>query len=318
MPAAAQPSTLQVSQSLQTSPCSGSTPAALGERLAHSPGSLGAPLGRAAGQHARAALLSIHARVAGTGPSTWEDPSLVQLWGPQFSVFVVAARDLAVFSLGTLPDDAKGAAAGGGPCRPAGGSPRRRADALRRGGPRAGRAPEQPQVRGGHRHGPDPLGRRAAAGRLDRAATTDRSARRPPGARAPVPAHLRSGHARGLWLVGGDRPAARHRGVRGAPHVADAGAHRLATHGSLRKTRQPSGPRPGRRHPHGSFPAATPTSSSREPTATCWSPMLTAVARCGPRASRAWRPPSRRRDRRDLAARRHHADRAALAPAVAR
>jgi len=56
----------------------------------------------------RAALLSIHARVAGTQPSTWEDPSLVQLWGPRFSVFVVAARDLAVFSLGTLPGDARG------------------------------------------------------------------------------------------------------------------------------------------------------------------------------------------------------------------
>ena len=56
----------------------------------------------------RAALLSIHARVAGTEPSTWEDPSLVQLWGPRFNVFVVAAPDLAVFSLGTLPDDAKG------------------------------------------------------------------------------------------------------------------------------------------------------------------------------------------------------------------
>jgi hypothetical protein len=56
----------------------------------------------------RAALLSIHARVEGTEPSTWEDPSLVQLWGPRFSVFVVAARDLALFSLGTLPDDARG------------------------------------------------------------------------------------------------------------------------------------------------------------------------------------------------------------------
>jgi len=56
----------------------------------------------------RAALLSIHARVAGTEPATWEDPSLVQLWGPRFAVFVVAARDLAVFSLGTLPDHAKG------------------------------------------------------------------------------------------------------------------------------------------------------------------------------------------------------------------
>src|SRR5208282_2775435 len=56
----------------------------------------------------RAALLSIHARVEGTEPSTWQDPSLVQLWGPRFNVFAVAARDLAVFTLGTLPDDAKG------------------------------------------------------------------------------------------------------------------------------------------------------------------------------------------------------------------
>src|ERR1051325_11880796 len=56
----------------------------------------------------RAALLSLHARVAGTHPSTWEAPSLVQLWGPRFVVFVVAARDLAGFSRGTLPDDPKG------------------------------------------------------------------------------------------------------------------------------------------------------------------------------------------------------------------
>lgn len=54
----------------------------------------------------RAALLSIHARVEGTEPSTWEDPSLVQLWGPRHHAYVVAARDLAAFSLGRLPDDA--------------------------------------------------------------------------------------------------------------------------------------------------------------------------------------------------------------------
>src|SRR5438034_11308735 len=29
----------------------------------------------------RAALLSLHARVEGVEPSTWEDPSLAQLWG---------------------------------------------------------------------------------------------------------------------------------------------------------------------------------------------------------------------------------------------
>jgi Winged helix DNA-binding domain len=52
----------------------------------------------------RAALLSIHARVADTVPSTWEDPSLVQLWGPRFSAYVVAAADRAAFSLGRLPE----------------------------------------------------------------------------------------------------------------------------------------------------------------------------------------------------------------------
>jgi Winged helix DNA-binding domain len=56
----------------------------------------------------RAALLSIHARVEGAAPSSWEDASLVQLWGPRFQVYVIAARDLAVFSLGRFPDDAKG------------------------------------------------------------------------------------------------------------------------------------------------------------------------------------------------------------------
>lgn len=55
----------------------------------------------------RAALLSIHARVEGAGPSAWEDPSLVQVWGPRYHVYVVPARDLAVFSLGRLPDGGK-------------------------------------------------------------------------------------------------------------------------------------------------------------------------------------------------------------------
>src|SRR5438445_565921 len=58
----------------------------------------------------RAALLSIHARMRGTEPSTWEDRSRVQLWGPRFSAYVVPARDLAVFSLARLPEDAVGRA----------------------------------------------------------------------------------------------------------------------------------------------------------------------------------------------------------------
>ncbi len=52
----------------------------------------------------RAALLSIHARVEGTHPGSWEEPSLVQVWGPRHSVYVVPARDRAVFTLGRLPD----------------------------------------------------------------------------------------------------------------------------------------------------------------------------------------------------------------------
>jgi hypothetical protein len=55
----------------------------------------------------RAALLSIHARVKECDPNCWEHPSLVQLWGPRFNNYVVAARDLPVFSLGRLPDDAR-------------------------------------------------------------------------------------------------------------------------------------------------------------------------------------------------------------------
>ena len=55
----------------------------------------------------RAALLSIHARVEGAGPTAWDDPSLVQVWGPRYNVYVVAAQDLAVFTLGRLPDDGK-------------------------------------------------------------------------------------------------------------------------------------------------------------------------------------------------------------------
>ena len=60
----------------------------------------------------RAALLSIHARVEGATASSWEDPSLVQLWGPRYSVYVVPEVDRALFSVGRLAGDAKGRAIG--------------------------------------------------------------------------------------------------------------------------------------------------------------------------------------------------------------
>lgn len=52
----------------------------------------------------RAALLSIHARVEGTRPDVLADPFLVQLWGPRFSAYAVAAQDRAIFTLGRLPE----------------------------------------------------------------------------------------------------------------------------------------------------------------------------------------------------------------------
>jgi hypothetical protein len=56
----------------------------------------------------RAALLSLQARVEGVAPDTWEHPALVQLWGPRYSAYVVAARDRAIFTLGRYPDDPRG------------------------------------------------------------------------------------------------------------------------------------------------------------------------------------------------------------------
>jgi hypothetical protein len=56
----------------------------------------------------RAALLSLHARLEGVDSSTWEDPSLAQLWGPRYCTYVVPKRDFALFSLGRYPESPKG------------------------------------------------------------------------------------------------------------------------------------------------------------------------------------------------------------------
>jgi hypothetical protein len=53
----------------------------------------------------RAAVLSINARVERTEVTAWEDPTLVQIWGPRYNVYAVAARDRAVFTLGRFPDE---------------------------------------------------------------------------------------------------------------------------------------------------------------------------------------------------------------------
>jgi hypothetical protein len=158
----------------------------------------------------RAALLSIHARVEGTEPSTWEDPSLVQFWGPRYNSYVVAARDLAVFSLGR-PDDVKG--------RQLAEDLAVRLHALL-GGTRMNYG-EAGRALGVHPNAlryAAPTGRvmirwdgRAAADHLDRPATRSRSERGPTRARTSVPARLRPRRARGVRLVGGDIRAGRRR-----------------------------------------------------------------------------------------------------------
>jgi hypothetical protein len=55
----------------------------------------------------RAAVLSLHARVEGCSASVWEHTSLLQIWGPRYSAYVVARRDLPVFSMGRLPDEGR-------------------------------------------------------------------------------------------------------------------------------------------------------------------------------------------------------------------
>lgn len=54
----------------------------------------------------RSALLSLHARVENVGFDAWDDPNLVQAWGPRGSVYVIPKDDFAVFTLGRLPRDA--------------------------------------------------------------------------------------------------------------------------------------------------------------------------------------------------------------------
>jgi hypothetical protein len=54
----------------------------------------------------RSALLSLHARVEDVGFDAWNDPTLVQVWGPRGSVYVIPKDDFAVFTMGRLPRNA--------------------------------------------------------------------------------------------------------------------------------------------------------------------------------------------------------------------
>ena len=52
----------------------------------------------------RSGVLSLHARVEGVEPDSWEDPSLVQIWF-RGADYVVPRSDVGVFTLGTYPRD---------------------------------------------------------------------------------------------------------------------------------------------------------------------------------------------------------------------
>ena len=202
----------------------------------------------------RAALLSIHARVEGTKPSTWEDSSLVHLWGPRYHTYLIAARDRAVFTLGRLPDE-------GGALRVAEDLATRLATLLAGGRTRYGDA--------GSALGMNP-------NRLRYAAATGTVLIRWDGARQPVvwtvprpevdPRDVRLELARRyLHVFGPTTPEAfaEWAGIRSQRGVA-AFDDRSATRGSSRATNRRSAPPSGPRLPHGSSRAATPTSFSRD------------------------------------------------------
>ena len=239
----------------------------------------------------RAALLSIHARVAGTEPNTWEDPSLEQLWGPRFSVFVVAERDTAPFSLGTLSDDARA---------------RGRAEevAARLHAFLAGRRMTYGEV--GRALGINPNSLRYAA-------PTGRVLIRWEGARSslvwtvpapevdPQDARLELAR-RYLRVYGPTTPTSFAQWAGIGPRYGEAAFDALG--GSLTPVRTPIGdawiltkdePRmraePGPSGPRGCCRVSTPTSSCTEPTASCWFPTRSGAARSGHRAcgpGRSW------------------------------
>lgn len=78
---------------------------ALDERLPRSAGSLRrAAWAGLQDSVPRSALHSLHARVDGVTADTWEDPALVQVWGPRYTAYVVPAGDHLAFTLGRLPE----------------------------------------------------------------------------------------------------------------------------------------------------------------------------------------------------------------------
>ena len=58
----------------------------------------------------RGGVISLHARVDGTQPDSWEDPSLVQIWFRGGADYIVPRSDVGIFTLGSYPRDPERAA----------------------------------------------------------------------------------------------------------------------------------------------------------------------------------------------------------------
>ena len=166
------------------------------------------------------------------------DPSLAQLWGPRYNTYVVAKRDFALFSLGRLPDDAQGPAAGRAHGRAAARPSRRQADDRPRG--RRARSASAtrsgtPRRRARSRSAGRARGRRSS-GRV--AAAGDRPGRRVPRARSTLPPRLRADHGRRVRPLGGHLAARRRptRSRRSRDRCCRSG-RRSATSGCSRRTR---------------------------------------------------------------------------------
>jgi hypothetical protein len=59
----------------------------------------------------RSGVISLHARVDGVQPASWEDTSLVQIWFRGGADYIVPREDAGFFTLGSLPRDPERAAA---------------------------------------------------------------------------------------------------------------------------------------------------------------------------------------------------------------
>src|SRR5258706_4981734 len=123
----------------------------------------------------RAGVMSLHARVAGTQPDSWEDPSVVQIWFRGGADYIVPRADVGIFTLGCLPRDPQQAAA-----------LERLADDIQRAAKGAMTPVGDVAERIGHRSAADPFHPRASS-------TTGR-------------VHIRWDASR-IWLIPVERPA---------------------------------------------------------------------------------------------------------------